>query len=192
MIDWLENIDREILFAINGTHSPALDQIMWVISEKYFGIPFYILCLYLAYRSFGIRGMMLFLLLGGLCIGLTDLTSKYLFKETFMRYRPSQNLELKDYLHYVNNYHGGVYGFVSNHSANMHAITALALFIFYKATKNRLLILLILFPAIIAYSRVYLGVHYPSDVLAGAIWGIFIGWIFYRIFDHQVEKKEST
>lgn len=183
MIDWLEHIDREILFAINGAHSPILDQIMWVISEKYFGIPFYLLFVFLAYRFFGTKGMLLFILFGSLCVGLTDLTSKYLFKEVFLRYRPSHNFELKDQLHYVNNYKGGTYGFISNHASNMFAVTSFALFSFSRFNKNKLLLLFILFPVIVAYSRVYLGVHYPSDVIVGGLWGVFIGWIFFRIFN---------
>lgn len=186
MIEWLEHIDREILFAINGAHSPALDKVMWIISEKYFGIPFYLLFLFLAYRSFGIKGMLIFLLLGGICVGITDLSSKHLFKEVFLRYRPSQNLELTNQLHYVNNYKGGTYGFISNHSANMFAITFFAFLSFWKSNRDRMLILLFLFPVIVAYSRVYLGVHYPSDVAAGALWGMIIGWIFYRIFQRQI------
>lgn len=192
MIEWLEHIDREILFAINGAHSPALDQIMWIISEKYFGIPIYLFLLYLAFRSFGFKGMLIFLLLGGLCVGISDLSAKHLFKEVFLRYRPSQNLELTNQLHYINNYKGGTYGFISNHSANMFAITSFALFSFWKSSKNRLLFLLILFPIIIAYSRVYLGVHYPSDVAVGALWGVLIGWIFYRIFQEIVPTSNNA
>lgn len=192
MIDWLEHIDREILFAINGTHSPILDQIMWVISEKYFGIPFYLLFIFLAYRFFGTKGMLIFIFLGGLCVGLTDLTSKYLFKEVFLRYRPSHNIELKNQLHYVNNYKGGAYGFISNHSANMFSITSFALFSFLKSNKNNLFLFIILFPVTVAYSRVYLGVHYPSDVIAGGLWGLFIGWIFFRIFNRLIAPVNDT
>lgn len=192
MIDWLEHIDREILFAINGANSPIFDKIMWMISEKYFGIPFYFLFLFLAYKLFGWKGMMLFLVLGGLCVGLSDLTSKHLFKEIFLRYRPSNNLELKDQLHYVNDYHGNTYGFISNHSSNMFSITTFALLTFWTSTKNKWIFLLFLFPSIVAYSRVYLGVHYPSDVIVGALWGAFLGWIFYRILDHQLNSKPKN
>lgn len=189
MIDWLENIDRKILLAINGGHTPFLDDVMWVISDKLFGIPFYILLVLLAYRYFGLKGTLLFLIIGGLCVGLTDLTSKYLFKETIMRYRPSHHAELKDQLHYLNNYQGGTYGFISNHSSNMFAIALFAMLALLKPSKNKLLFLVILFPLVIGYSRIYLGVHYPSDVLAGFIWGALLGWIFYRIFDYQLHKQ---
>ncbi|CAG5081590.1 phosphatase PAP2 family protein [Parvicella tangerina] len=191
MIDWLENIDQKLLFFINGLHSPFLDDVMWVISEKYFGIPVYALLVFLAYRSFGLKGMFIFLVLGGLSVGLSDLTAKYFFKEVFLRYRPSQNLELTDQLHYVNNYKGGTYGFISNHSSNMFAITVFALLSLWKPINSNWLLMLILFPVIVALSRVYLGVHYPSDVFVGAIWGTFIGWIFYRIFEGFLKMQKE-
>ncbi len=180
MIEFLENIDRELLFAINGNNQPFWDTIMWWISEEIFGLPFYLLFVYLVYRVFGIKGTLIFIIVGGATIGLTDVTAKYLFKEFFERYRPSQNLEIRDQLNFVNNYRGGTFGFISSHAANMFGITTLV-FLLLKKNLSKLWWLIFLFPIIVSYSRVYLGVHYPSDVFVGAIWGIFIGWMMYRI-----------
>ncbi len=185
MIEYLENIDRELLFAINANHSPFLDQIMWVISEEYFGIPFYVLFLFLAHKFYGWTGAGFFLIGAALTIGLTDLSAKHLFKEVFLRYRPSNNLEIGDQLHYVNNYRGGTYGFVSSHAANMFAITSLAFLVLLK-DKTNWWWLIFLFPIIVSISRVYLGVHYPSDIFCGGLLGILIGWIFYRILAKQL------
>lgn len=183
MIDLLKNIDNQILFAINGSHTNLLDSIMWIISEKYFGAPLYFLLLYLSFKKFGAKGMLVFLALGLLTVALSDLTSKHFFKEIFERYRPSHNLNIKDKLHYVNNYYGGTYGFISSHSANMFAITTFGLLTLTRDNKKYWLWFLLLFPMTVALSRVYLGVHYPSDVLVGALWGCFIGWIISRIFN---------
>ena len=76
----------------------------------------------IAFKFFGWKKALVIVLLGGVAVGLADLSSKYLFKEVFLRYRPSHNLLLKDKIHLVNNYRGGMYGFVSSHSANMFAI----------------------------------------------------------------------
>lgn len=185
MIDWLENIDREILFAINGANSSFLDQIMWIISTKFFGLPFYLILLYYIHKLKGWQESALFLVIGILAVGMSDLSAKYLFKELFERYRPSQNLEIQHRLHFVNNYKGGMYGFISNHSSNMFALTTYVYLVLTKLVKKKLLLGMFLFPIIIGYSRVYLGVHYPSDVIIGGLWGSLIGIIFYRIYQHQ-------
>ncbi len=180
MIEFLENIDRELLFAFNGNNNIFWDTIMWWISEEIFGLPFYLLFIFLVHRVFGIKGTLIFILVGGATIGFTDVTAKYLFKEFFERYRPSQNLEIKDQLNFVNNYRGGTFGFISSHAANMFGITTLV-FLLLKKEFSKIWWLIFLFPVIVSYSRVYLGVHYPSDVFVGGIWGVFIGWIMYRI-----------
>lgn len=190
MIEFLENIDRKILFAINASNSEFLDQLMWIISEEYFGIPFYILFLFFAFKMYGWKGALIFTVGAGLAIGLTDLSAKYLFKELFLRYRPSQNLEIGDQLHIVNDYRGGTYGFVSSHAANMFAITTLAFLVLFK-DLSKWWYLIFLFPFIVAYSRVYLGVHYPSDVLCGGLLGIFISWIFSRILAKQMNPLKQ-
>ena len=185
MIEFLENIDRELLFAINANHNSFLDKLMWMISEEYFGIPFYLLFLILILKNHNVKITLIFVVVAGLTIGLTDLTAKYLFKELFQRYRPSQNLSIWEQLHYVNNYRGGTYGFVSSHAANMFAITTLA-FLFLREFLSKWWMLIFLFPIVVSYSRVYLGVHYPSDVFCGGLLGILIGWIFHRILANQL------
>ena len=124
-IDKIEQIDRQLLFAVNGANSPLFDIIMWWVSKPAFGIPFYLLFIFLLYKSFGWKNTFILVLFAGLAVGLADLSAKYLFKEMFERFRPSQNLEIKGQLHYVNNYHGGMYGFVSSHAANMFCIATL-------------------------------------------------------------------
>jgi len=184
LFSWLENIDHELLLLINGFNSPFFDQVMWFISDAYFGIPFYFLFFYLALNFFGLKKALLIIIVGLITVGLADLSSKYLFKEVFLRYRPSHNLILQEKIHLVNKYKGGMYGFVSSHAANMFGIaTSLGLF-FYQ--KNKTIIYLMFFwAAIIAYSRVYLGVHYPSDIIFGGLLGATIGFICYK-FSHKL------
>ena len=148
------------------------------------------LFLFVAYKLYGWKGALIFTVGAGLTIGLTDLTAKHLFKEVFLRFRPSNNLEIGEQLHIVNDYRGGAYGFVSSHAANMFAITTLAFLVLFKSL-SKWWYLIFLFPIIISYSRVYLGVHYPSDVFCGALLGILIAWIFYRIIDKQLNPLKQ-
>ena len=179
-IEKIEQIDRQLLFAVNGANSPLFDTIMWWVSKPAFGIPFYLLFVFLLYKYFGWKSTLIIVLSTGVAVGLADLSAKYLFKEMFERFRPSQNLEIKEQLHYVNNYHGGMYGFVSSHAANMFSI-ALLLGLWLKKKIKYSLYFLLIWAALIGYSRIYLGVHYPSDVLCGALLGMLIAFLIYKV-----------
>jgi len=188
LLETLEHIDQELLLLINSFHSPFFDQVMWVISDSKFGIPFYLFFYYLAYRFYGFKTATLIIFAGGLAVALADLSSKHLFKDVFMRYRPSHNLDIKKQIHLVYNYTGGKYGFVSSHSANMFAIaTTLGLF-FYQKNK-KIILYLFAWAGLIAYSRMYLGVHYPSDIFVGGILGGTIGCIIYYFSYKYIIKK---
>lgn len=175
MIEWLEGIDRELLLAINGAHHPILDEIMWIISAKFTWIPLYVFLVYLAYQQFGRNGMLLFLGCILVCVALADLSSVHLFKNIFQRYRPTHNLDLSHQLHvyqYANGefYRGGMYGFVSSHAANFAAVITFSLVILKRSWW--LVSSLLLIHVLVCYSRIYLGVHYPSDVAVGSLVGV--------------------
>ncbi len=187
MLEILENIDKNLLLSINSWHNSTFDSIMWLVSNSLFGVPFYLLFFGIAVRFFGWKKAIYIILIGGVAVGLADLSSKYLFKEVFLRYRPSHNLELKNQLHLLHNYSGGMYGFVSSHAANMFAI-ATTLGLFYWRKNKLIFPLLLLWAGLIAYSRMYLGVHYPSDVFVGGLLGSLIGVTLYKVSHKSILK----
>ena len=176
----LESIDRAIVLFVNGLNTPLLDEIMWFLSGRFSLIPLYLLLLILLKSQNSWRNT--FIILSGLTLSilLADQISVHLFKNGFERYRPSHNEELKYLLHFYEvkpgeYYQGGKYGFVSSHAANFFALIAF-IFPFYKEKKNWILAGLMLVGILVAISRIYLGVHYFSDVLVGAILGILVGF----------------
>lgn len=175
-MEWLEEIDRSLFLFLNGLHASWLDPVMEGISSKYFGIPFYILGIYLLIKKYGVKTGIYFTVAAVLVVVLADKTSVYWFKNVVQRYRPSHNLELEGLVYFVNDYKGGQFGFVSSHAANMFGIaTFMGL-----ALNRKVLYVALLLAALIAYSRIYLGVHYPSDIVAGGILGAFIGLLMFR------------
>jgi len=112
-------------------------------------------------------------------IAIADLSSVHLFKEVFKRLRPCHNPEFFNIIHIVKNHCGGNYGFVSSHSANFFSLAFFASFIIKKQWFSFLAFSIAI---LIAYSRIYLGVHYPADVFGGAILGIFVAFIVFKIY----------
>ena len=181
----LEILDQKITIFLNGSHVTFIDSIMWAFSKPIFGLPFYILFIYLFFRNYNAKNAFTIILLMGLTVGLGDFIAHEFVKETIQRYRPSHNLEISHQLNFVNNYKGGQFGFVSNHATNM-SVVGLLTFLFLKKTYPKSWIYLVIFVLTISYSRIYLGVHYLSDIFGGWILGIILSLCSYRIFKNLI------
>lgn len=173
-------------------HNPFMDELMWIISAKLTWIPFYILLLYLFYRKSSWKDTGLFLLVAIAVVGLSDFISSQVIKESVMRYRPSHHSLLTDRLHFytLSNgepYKGGMYGFVSSHAANFFAICTFA----YLSLREWYSIAVWLFgiAAIVSFSRLYLGVHYVSDLVCGGFLGAVFAWLLYQFVFLRIRTK---
>lgn len=193
MFESLESIDRSIVLAVNGWNTPFLDQFFWIVSKTTTWIPFYLLILYFVWKKNGLKTMFIFLGMALLLVALVDSSTTFLFKETIQRYRPSHNLLLENRLHfYVKSngdvYQGGQYGFFSSHASNNAAIALLSWF-FLRKFYPRLKWLLILGVGLIGFSRIYLTVHYLSDVLCGIVWGLLWAFVFWKLYQRLSTKR---
>lgn len=173
MLETITRLDTSLLLYLNGHHNAFFDQVMWLASAKFTWIPLYALFLWMLYREYP-KKYWLVLITIALMILVSDQICN-LFKESVLRYRPSHDPALQQMIHIVNGYTGGVYGFYSGHATNSFAV---ALFVINLLRGHRRVIIpvALAYALLVSYSRIYLGVHYPLDVITGIIAGTLIGW----------------
>jgi undecaprenyl-diphosphatase len=193
MIELLNEIDTEVFFFLNGIHSAFFDVWMYRITDKTFWIPLYgfiIIIVAIKYKKEAF-----WIILGGIiCIALSDMVVSGIMKPFFERLRPSRDPALVDLVHTVNNYYGGKYSFASGHAATSFSMATF----FWLTTRNKLkwIGLLFLWAVLFSYSRIYLGVHYPGDIIVGATIGSIIAWLvsigIQKIFILKIKLKKEV
>ena len=185
VFDYIIQIDTNLFLFLNKHHNEFFDVIMSNISKKIIWLPLYIFITYLLIKKFKLKTGLILIVFFGLLISLSDQTSVHLFKNVFQRLRPCYNPEIQEITHYLK-LPGSYYGFVSSHAANTFAFASLSLLLL----ENKLYsILIIIWALIVSYSRIYLGVHYPGDILGGALLGIFISILIFIIIKKILIKE---
>lgn len=179
MLEELVKLDQELFLFLNQMGSESWDSFWLVLTNKWTSIPLYLVLLVFSYMHMGWRKTLLLLLVIALLITCTDQLANF-FKYGVMRLRPCHDPELADQVRLVKASCGGKYGYFSAHAANSFAIATY--FIYLLNSRFPLLkYLLLLWALLVAYSRIYIGVHFPLDVCTGLLIGGFFGWTFYRL-----------
>jgi len=177
MIERLNRLDTELFLWLNGRHNAFFDPIMYWASHKLFWIPFYGFLLYIIIREYKKRSVYILAAIA-LLITLCDQTASGLLKQLVKRPRPSHEAALDGLIHLSKAGPGGQYGFVSSHAANAFGLAVFLMLLFPKR-YNALKFILGLWALLVAYSRIYVGVHYPGDVVVAALIGSAIAWFVH-------------
>lgn len=186
MFEWLNQIDTQFFLSLNGAANPFFDRFFAFFTSKETWYPFYILLMALIVRKYKMQSIWVILFFI-LLIVLSDQLSG-LIKDLVARLRPTHEPALDGLVHNPTK-RGGKFGFVSSHAANSFALAVLTGFV---SQRKRLWGVLLLWAFITSYSRIYVGVHYPFDVIAGAVLGVLIAWGVYvllKIFDNHFQRK---
>ena len=183
MLESLEKLDQDLFLYLNGLHFDWLDPFMIGLSNPFFSLPVYLLVFYFIKLKYGWKVALASILAVILVIYLADGISTRIFKHGFKRYRPCHNTDIAGLIHLLKEGCGGLYSFVSGHATNFFALATFFTLLLRTKVPGIIPVMMI-WAGLIAYSRIYLGVHYPADVFSGAVLGAFLGWLVYRFFNN--------
>lgn len=185
LINTIEGIDQQVFLYLNGMHHPVMDSVMAWLSDKLVWIPFYAVLLFFIIRKYRIRSAYILIALALVIAGADQFTSGFM-KPFFDRLRPCYEPALEGLVHLVEGC-GGRYGFASSHAANTFGLAAFIWLLFKDSWPGTWLIFF--WALIVSYSRIYLGVHYPLDIVTGALVGLLIAWVVFRLLDYWFRKR---
>ena len=177
MLEYLNDIDADALLAINGLNDAFQDAFWWMVSAKWSSALLLLAILWILLHQ-NRRHALLAVVMIALAVLLADQVSSGLIKHLVERLRPTHDPSLENAVHVINGYRGGMYGFVSSHAANFFAVGTLLTLVL----RQRLVAVSLFTWALLqCYSRMYLGVHYPGDILGGLLVGLLVGWLVWQL-----------
>jgi undecaprenyl-diphosphatase len=183
----VQRLDEQLFVSLNSLGSERWDGLWLFVTNKLSWIPFFVALLYLVYRHYGLKNMLIIMALIVVMITATDQLAN-LFKHGFERPRPCREEHLKEIIRYIAP-RCGRYGYFSAHAASSMAL-AVFLGLLFRKTYKHLVFLLLFCASIVGFSRIYVGVHYPLDTLTGMVIGALVGFLLYKI--SQLFKLSGT
>lgn len=188
-LDSLIQFDKQLLLALNGSDSLFLDGLAMSLTTAITWIPLYVSLFYLVLKNNeSVRQIFLVVCCAAICVVLAGTIDDLFVKPTVARWRPTHDPEIGPLVDVVYGYRGGSYGFFSAHAANTFSVAVF----FCLLVRSRLLsIFMIVWSLVNCWTRVYLGVHYPGDILFGVVWGGIVGVAVYFLFS-RINSRIKT
>lgn len=177
MLDKILDLDTQLFIYLNGLGSEAYDGLWLFITKQFNWISFFVVLLYLIYKKIGVKQTLYLLLFIAVLITFTDKIAN-VFKNGFQRLRPCNTPEINGIIRVVKS--SDTFSFFSGHAANSMAVATFLYFVMKRHYKY--FVLLFLWPLIFAYSRIYLGLHYPLDIMCGYLCGLILGFVMYKVY----------
>jgi len=185
MIETLLEYDKELFLFLNNMGTPTWDGLWLLITNKFTFIPLYAVLLFFIYKKMGAKSLLLCVLIIVLMITFTDQITN-VFKRGFERLRPCGDDSVNEQMRFIA-VRCGRYGFFSGHSSNSMAAAVFGGLLLRPYFKN-LIFILLFWSAMVAYSRIYVGVHFPLDIVCGMAFGGLSGFMFYKLKNY-LEKR---
>lgn len=194
MIEFLQSLDDQAFLLLNGPHSEFFDDFMKTFTGRFVWVPMYLAIAFMMFRVSHTRKFILYIAFAAIAVTITDQLCGSVIRPAVERFRPSNLMnEISQFAYIVDGYRGGSYGFPSCHAANSFA---LAVFAAMMVRRRGFTIFLLGWAALNCYTRLYLGVHYPGDLLVGAIIGSATGCLCFltakRLIDPKLSRREMT
>lgn len=184
MLDKILSLDTQLFIYLNSLGSETYDGLWLLITKQIYWIPLFLFLSYIIYKKLGAKQTLFLVLFVAVLLLFTDQITN-LFKNGFQRLRPCNNPELKPFIRIVQSRTS--FSFFSGHAANTMAVATFLYLVFKKNFKY--FGLLFLWPLIFAYSRIYLGLHYPLDIISGYFFGAIFGFLIFKLY--QIAQKRN-
>lgn len=186
MLEEIVRLDKELFLFLNGLGNPTWDGFWMFVTHKLSSIPVYLILLVLAYKQLGLRKTLVVLAAVAILILVTDQLANF-FKYGVQRLRPCYDPEVNGFMRLVKTSCGGKFGYFSAHAANSFAIASFFTLLL-RSNFKYIGFLLFFWATIVAYSRIYIGVHFPLDVFTGSVIGLGMSWLFAKLYIFALHK----
>ena len=190
MLDLILEYDHKLFLWLNNLGNESFDWFWMLMTNKLFNFFVYSIALIYLLKKTDIKSLISMILFLSILILISDQTSN-LFKNFFERLRPCYDEQISSYMRLVKDSCGGLYSFFSAHASNSFALASFFFFVYYKIIQRKIILFFVL-ASLVSYSRVYIGVHYPLDIITGSVFGFISGFIFFKFWIFSLKRINTS